>query len=136
MQTPLFLAAENGRKEVLVEPILAGATTIDVVNWDEWTPLQIASENGHGGVVCFLCVISIFFLIVQTAPMLLVDAIGTSRLCAVHVQQFLFLEYSLDLGYSEYHNVFIATRLHHVLSAIHKEFPNLPIGYRDQFDCQ
>lgn len=30
--------------------------------------------------------------------------------------------------YSDYHNVFIATRLHHVLSAMHKEFPHLPIG--------
>ena len=28
-------------------------------------------------------------------------------------------------GYSYFHNVFIATRLHHVLSAIHKEFPHL-----------
>ncbi len=32
-------------------------------------------------------------------------------------------------GYSNYHNVFIATRLHHVLCAMHKEFPNLPISY-------
>lgn len=38
--------------------------------------------------------------------------------------------------YSEYHNVFIATRLNHVLSAMHKEFPNLPIGYRERFDCR
>ena len=37
-------------------------------------------------------------------------------------------------GYSNFHNVFIATRLHHVLSAIHKEFPHLPIGYRDCVD--
>jgi hypothetical protein len=35
-------------------------------------------------------------------------------------------------GYSSYHNVFIATRLHHVLSAIHKELPHLPIGYRNR----
>lgn len=37
-------------------------------------------------------------------------------------------------GYSSYHNVFIATRLHHVLSAIHNEFPHLPIGYRNSGD--
>lgn len=37
-------------------------------------------------------------------------------------------------GYSSYHNVFIATRLHHVLSAILNEFPHFPIGYRNSGD--
>ena len=52
-ETPLYVAAENGRKDV-VEVLLRAGADVNKADNDGWTPLHIAARNGHKDAVVAL----------------------------------------------------------------------------------